>query len=77
MTQAVPWAGRVLRRCNAAPEDILKDKGQYTELGKAAAKDIPNCTLVELPYVGHIPHLEAPEQLHQALLAFLQANYKP
>jgi pimeloyl-ACP methyl ester carboxylesterase len=53
------------------PEEILKDKGRYDLLGKAAAKDIPNCRLVEIPDVGHIPHLEAPEQFHQVLLDFL------
>ncbi len=52
-------------------EDILKDKGRYDLLGKAAAKDIPNCRLVEIPEVGHIPHLEAPEQFHKVLLDFL------
>jgi pimeloyl-ACP methyl ester carboxylesterase len=50
----------------------LQDKGQYTQLGKAAAKDISNCKLVELPNVGHIPHLEAPEQFHRVLLEFLK-----
>ncbi len=53
-------------------EEILKDKGQYAQLGKAAAQDIPACKLVELPNVGHIPHLEAPEQFHRALLEFLK-----
>ncbi len=53
------------------PEDIIKDKGQYPLLGKAAAKDIPDCKLVELANVGHIPHLEAPAEFHKALLAFL------
>ena len=53
------------------PEDILKDKGRYDLLGKAAAKDIPNCRLVEIPDVGHIPHLEAPERFRQVLLDFL------
>ncbi len=51
--------------------EILKDKGRYDLLGKAAAKDIPNCRLVEIPEVGHIPHRETPEQFHQVLLAFL------
>jgi len=54
------------------PEEILKDKGRYDLLGKAAAQDIPNCRLVEIPEVGHIPHLEAPEQFHRALLDFLE-----
>jgi pimeloyl-ACP methyl ester carboxylesterase len=38
---------------------------------RAAAKDIPNRRLIEIPEVGHIPHLEAPEQFHRALLEFL------
>jgi pimeloyl-ACP methyl ester carboxylesterase len=54
------------------PEEIIKDKGQFAVLGKAAAKDIPQCKLVELPNVGHIPHLEAPAEFHQALLSFLK-----
>ena len=37
-----------------------------------AAKDIPNCRLVEIPEVGHVPHLEAPEQFQRALLDFLE-----
>lgn len=53
------------------PEEILQDKGRYDLLGKAAAKDIPHCQLVEIPEVGHIPHLEAPERFHRALLDFL------
>jgi pimeloyl-ACP methyl ester carboxylesterase len=56
------------------PEEIIKDKGQYAVLGKEAAKDIPNCKLVELPNVGHIPHLEAPEEFHQVLLDFLKEH---
>jgi pimeloyl-ACP methyl ester carboxylesterase len=46
--------------------------GRYTELGRAAAKDIPGSRLVELPSVGHIPHLESPDQFHVALLDFLK-----
>ncbi len=53
-------------------EEILKDKGRYPELGKAAAQDIPKCKLVEIPNVGHIPHLEALEQFHRVLLEFLK-----
>jgi pimeloyl-ACP methyl ester carboxylesterase len=30
--------------------------------------------LIELPDVGHIPHLEAPELFHKELLKFLKAN---
>jgi pimeloyl-ACP methyl ester carboxylesterase len=55
----------------AAPE-ARETLGRYPELGRAAARDIPGSRLVELPDVGHIPHLEAPEAFHRALLDFLQ-----
>jgi pimeloyl-ACP methyl ester carboxylesterase len=57
----------------AVPEDVLATLGQYPQLGKAAAKDIPRSRLVELDGVGHLPHLEAPAKFHDALLAFLQS----
>jgi pimeloyl-ACP methyl ester carboxylesterase len=45
--------------------------GQYPALCKKTAGLIPQATLVELPGVGHIPHLEATERFHKELLAFL------
>jgi pimeloyl-ACP methyl ester carboxylesterase len=38
---------------------VLKTLGQYPQLGRAAARDIPRSRLIELRNVGHIPHLEA------------------
>ena len=55
-------------------EQILETLGQYPQLGKAAARDIPNSKLVEMSQVGHIPHLEAPQKFHPALLDFLSAK---
>jgi pimeloyl-ACP methyl ester carboxylesterase len=52
-------------------EDVLKTLGQYPRLGRDAAKDISGARLVELNRVGHIPHLEAPDKFHTALLEFL------
>lgn len=49
----------------------LQQYGQYPELGKRTQKAIPNAKLMELPNVGHIPHLEATKQFHEALLKFL------
>ncbi|HVP80073.1 MAG TPA: alpha/beta hydrolase [Thermodesulfobacteriota bacterium] len=48
--------------------------GQYPELGRRTAKLITNSSLVELPDVGHIPHLEAPELFHKELLKFLTTD---
>ena len=39
--------------------------------GRELAKLIPGATLVELPDVGHIPAIEAPEKFDAALLTFL------
>ena len=57
---------------NLVSAEVLKTLGNYPQLGRAAAKDIPNCKLVEVPNCGHIPHLEAPEVFHKALLDFLK-----
>ena len=49
-------------------EDSL---GNYPDLSRAAAKKIPKCTRVDIPGVGHAPHLEAPEAFQSAVLPFL------
>ncbi|MDB5262142.1 MAG: alpha/beta hydrolase [Adhaeribacter sp.] len=53
-------------------KNVLAKAGQYPELGKKTAAAIKNAKLVELPNVGHIPHLEAPESFHKALLSYLK-----
>ncbi|HEX8504293.1 MAG TPA: alpha/beta hydrolase [Hymenobacter sp.] len=49
----------------------LAQMGQYPALGRRTAAQIKGAKLVELPNVGHIPHLEAPTQFYKALLGFL------
>ena len=56
------------------PMDNLPLVGQYPELGRRTARLIANSSLIELPDVGHIPHLEAPELFHKELLKFLKAD---
>ena len=56
-------------------KELLSVVGQYPELGRRTAKLITNSALIELPDVGHIPHLEAPELFHKELLKFLKANW--
>jgi len=53
-------------------KEVLTRAGQYPTLGKKTAAAIPNAKLVEIPNVGHIPHLEATTVFHQALLEFLK-----
>ena len=52
-------------------KDLLASVGQYPELGRRTAKLISGSNLVEIPNVGHIPHLEATERFHKELLSFL------
>ncbi|MEN6438910.1 MAG: alpha/beta hydrolase [Syntrophobacter sp.] len=52
-------------------KELLPLVGQYPELGRETAKIIPGAILIEIPGVGHIPHLEAAERFHEALLTFL------
>jgi pimeloyl-ACP methyl ester carboxylesterase len=64
---------KALLRAKVKKEE-LSLVGQYPELGKRTAKLIANSSLIELPDVGHIPHLEAPEPFHKELLKFLKAG---
>jgi pimeloyl-ACP methyl ester carboxylesterase len=45
--------------------------GNFVELGRAAAMEIPHGTFVVVSECGHIPHLEKPEKFLQTLLGFL------
>lgn len=60
-----------LGRGEVSPE-VLATLGNYPELEKKAAEAIPNSKLVEMEGVGHVPHLEATEKFHQALLEFIE-----
>lgn len=57
---------------NRVPPEALARLGQYPTLARRAVRAIPNARLELLPNVGHIPHFEAPDRFHQALLAFLK-----
>jgi pimeloyl-ACP methyl ester carboxylesterase len=49
-----------------------KDGVGFPELAKHVAQTIPDCTLVLLPNIGHVPHFEAPEKFFPELLKFLK-----
>ncbi|MCI1187378.1 alpha/beta hydrolase [Hymenobacter sp. DH14] len=49
----------------------LARMGQYPALGRRTTAQIKGAKLVEIPNVGHIPHLEAPAQFYKALLGFI------
>ena len=59
---------------NRAPKDIAERLGHYAELGRRAAKAIPNATLVEFPALGHSPQVESPDEFHKALIRGLASQ---
>jgi pimeloyl-ACP methyl ester carboxylesterase len=60
---------------NRAPPDVAKTLGNYPELGREAARRIPNAKLIEFPHLGHAPQIQAPDEFHTALLRTLAERY--
>jgi pimeloyl-ACP methyl ester carboxylesterase len=58
-------------RNRVAPE-VRATMGLYPELARKAAQSMPDCRLVIVPDVAHVPHLEAPERFHEELLRFIK-----
>jgi pimeloyl-ACP methyl ester carboxylesterase len=50
-----------------------KDGPDFPALARHVAETIPNCQLVLIPGVGHVPHIEAPQVFFRELLKFLTA----
>jgi pimeloyl-ACP methyl ester carboxylesterase len=48
------------------------DGQDFPKLAKHIADTIPGAELVIFPKLGHVPHLEAPDQFYPALLTFLR-----
>ncbi|HYL19576.1 MAG TPA: alpha/beta hydrolase [Burkholderiales bacterium] len=60
-------------RARVSPE-VRATLGLYPELAKKAAQSMPDCKLVLVPDVGHVPQLEAPDAFHDELLRFIEAK---
>lgn len=54
-----------------APDSLRQTLGDYPALGKLTQQKIPNCQLITIPGVGHIPHVEAFDTFMTSLLNFL------
>ncbi len=46
--------------------------GQYPALAKQTKEQLPNALLMEMPGIGHIPHIQDPGQYKQILLSFFK-----
>ncbi|MBC5839393.1 alpha/beta fold hydrolase [Flavobacterium muglaense] len=53
-------------------EAVRNTMGLYANLGKETQKKIPNAKLVEIPNIGHMPHIESFEEFITPLTAFLE-----
>jgi pimeloyl-ACP methyl ester carboxylesterase len=56
---------------NLVPASVAQTMGNYPELGRVTAAKIPNCRLVEIPGVGHVPHVEVFDQFIKTVMEFL------
>ena len=54
-----------------APAESVKSMGDFVKLGVEVASIMPNATLVPIPNVGHVPHLEVHEIFMEKVLQFL------
>ncbi|MDB6055547.1 MAG: alpha/beta hydrolase [Verrucomicrobiales bacterium] len=53
-------------------EEVAKTLGNYPELGKAAASQMPNAKLVQLEGIGHLPHVEDFPRFIEPVKSFLK-----
>ena len=64
----------VFFRRYASPEAI-KPLGNWPDLGRQAAKDLPDGKLVEIAGAAHVSHVEKPDEFQAALDGFLAARF--
>ncbi|MGQ7868186.1 alpha/beta fold hydrolase [Sunxiuqinia sp. sy24] len=51
--------------------EVRATMGNYPELGRRTQQQIPDCQLIELDNIGHLPHIEAFNQFIEPLIQFL------
>ena len=57
----------------ASPEAMAL-LGQFPELARRAAREIPRAEVAVVEDCGHVPHLEQPARFHQLLLDYLRTD---
>jgi pimeloyl-ACP methyl ester carboxylesterase len=57
-----------------ARAEARRKMGDFVELGRAAAQEIPHGTLIVVADCGHIPHIEKPREFLQGLMSFLRGS---
>jgi pimeloyl-ACP methyl ester carboxylesterase len=64
-------ADRTIVGKNLLKKEVANQHGQYPELGRSFHEQIKNSKLIELPGIGHIPHIQAFEDFKKNVLDFL------
>ncbi|KAI1774382.1 alpha/beta-hydrolase [Hypoxylon cercidicola] len=54
-----------------SPPEVQAKLGHYNVLGKQAAAAMPNGEIIEFAGLGHAPHIQEPDRVHEALLGWL------
>ena len=67
-------ADRTVVGKNLLTESQKNNFGQYSELGRNTHQKIKQSKLVELPGVGHIPHIQEPGVFQKAVFEFLESR---
>ncbi|KAJ7065579.1 Alpha/Beta hydrolase protein [Mycena amicta] len=57
-----------------SPPDVVAKLGNFTALAQEVSAQLPDCTLVTFPDLGHAPHISDPVAFHAALLTGLATN---
>ena len=53
-------------------DSVKNQHGNYPALAQQAKQQIADCTLIIIPGVGHIPHIQEPEKFKEAIMNFLE-----
>jgi pimeloyl-ACP methyl ester carboxylesterase len=56
-----------------APPDVAAKMGNYPVMARQACAEAANCRVIVMPGLGHVPHLESPDDFHAKLLEFLRS----
>ena len=56
---------------NYLSDSIKNQHGNYPALAQREKEQIPNCKLIIIPGVGHIPHVQEPAKFREAVINFL------
>jgi len=70
----VGTADRTIVGKNLLKPEVVAEHGRYDRLGKETATKIPGSKLVELPGIGHIPHVEVFDAFISEVRAFLASR---